>query len=224
MFAGHTENPRTVTVSADKTYTAEFEEIIYSGDCGPIGNESDVTWSLNLCDSTLTISGTGAMKNWGTPNVIPWREYRDNIKTVIVNEGVTSIGGYAFFNCSNLTSVSIPNTVTTIGDRAFYNTPKLWTLTIPNSVTTIGTDAFSSTLQDLYVSWTGTDILTYDQQIVTTNPGVTLHVPCGTEQDYIDKGWDEKCTIEERGGTYNITVETETGDNSQGGVSIRVLP
>ena len=221
---GNTENPRTVTVSADKTYTAEFEPTPRaSGTCGATDHEADVTWTLS-CDSVLTISGTGAMKDWTTSTTIPWDSYKSSIKTVVINDGVTNIGGYAFYNCNNLTSVSIPNTVTTIGKHALRSSQNLLSLTIPNSVTTIGSPAFGRHLQDLYVSWTGTDILTYNQQIVTTNPGVTLHVPCGTEQDYIDKGWDEKCTIEERGGTYNITVETETGDNSQGGVSIRVLP
>ena len=201
-----------------------IEDHLISGTCGATGHESDVTWSFCMTDSVLTISGTGAMKDWTTSTTIPWDSYKSSIKTVVINDGVTNIGGYAFYNCNNLTSVSIPNTVTTIGKHALRSSQNLLSLTIPNSVTTIGSPAFGRHLQDLYVSWTGTDILTYNQQIVTTNPGVTLHVPCGTEQDYIDKGWDEKCTIEERGGTYNVTVETETGDNSQGGVSIRVLP
>ena len=55
---------------------------------------------------------------------------------------VTSIGEYAFANCTNLTSVIIPNSVTTINQYAFYNCNSLTCITIPNSVTNIGTDAF----------------------------------------------------------------------------------
>ena len=55
---------------------------------------------------------------------------------------VTSIGEYAFYNCSGLTSVAIPNSVTSIGDRAFWGCSGLTSVTIPNSVTSIGDFAF----------------------------------------------------------------------------------
>ena len=59
------------------------------------------------------------------------------------NYPVTSIGGYAFYDCSGLTSVTIPNSVTRIGGYAFYNCSSLTSITIPNSVTSIGWGAFS---------------------------------------------------------------------------------
>ena len=58
--------------------------------------------------------------------------------------GVTSIGDYAFRNCSNLTSITIPNSVTSIGDYAFSNCSSLTSITVPNSVTSIGDYAFSN--------------------------------------------------------------------------------
>ena len=58
------------------------------------------------------------------------------------NYSVTSIGEYAFYYCSSLTSITIPNSVTSIGDRAFWNCDNLTSITIPNSVTRIGKAAF----------------------------------------------------------------------------------
>ena len=63
-------------------------------------------------------------------------------KTVTIPNSVTSIGNYAFYNCSELTSVTIPNSVTSIGNYAFRNCSGLTSVTIPNSVTSIGNYAF----------------------------------------------------------------------------------
>ena len=81
-----------------------------SGKCG-----YNLTW--NLSNGVLTISGTGNMYNydWGDS---PWYSNR-NIHTVIINDGVTSIGNFAFPFCYSLTSVTIPNSVTSIGSSAF---------------------------------------------------------------------------------------------------------
>ena len=61
---------------------------------------------------------------------------------IVINEGITSIGSRAFYNCSSITSVSIPNTVTNIGDRAFYNCSSIKTAKIPEGIQTIGDGAF----------------------------------------------------------------------------------
>ena len=98
---------------------------------------AEVTWNLSE-DGTLTISGTGDMEDYYY-NSRPWPI---NIKNVIINNGVTSIGQCAFYNCRFLTSITIPNSVTSIGGNAFYECNKLSSITIPNSVTTIGNNAF----------------------------------------------------------------------------------
>ena len=108
-----------------------------SGTCG--GN---LTWELS-CDSILTIRGTGAMANIGSASDIPWYEYRDAIKSIVIGNGVTSIAGNAFQKCTNLTSVTIPNSVTSIGQVAFYECTALTSVTIPNRVTSIGMGAFT---------------------------------------------------------------------------------
>ena len=76
--------------------------------------DDTVTWSLR--DGTLTIGGTGAMQNYaysdGRTNA-PWFDDRASIRTVIVQNGVTSIGNWAFYRCDALTSVPIPGSSST---------------------------------------------------------------------------------------------------------------
>ena len=106
-----------------------------SGNCG-----DNVTWTLDA-EGTLTISGSGATKDYLSNDRSPF-DHKTDIKKVVINNGVTSIGYCLFLYCSNLTEVSIPNSVTSIGGGAFYQCPSLKNITLPNSVTSIGTDAF----------------------------------------------------------------------------------
>lgn len=97
---------------------------IASGTCG-----DNLTWELTA-DSVLTISGTGTMTNYSSKSSsrAPWYSNRSSIKSVVIEEGVTSIGNYAFNACSGLTSVTIPNSVTSIGNMAFYDCTNLKTV------------------------------------------------------------------------------------------------
>ena len=105
-----------------------------SGTCG-----ENLTWDLT--NGILTISGTGAMTNWEYDGA-PWSSYSGNITSVVIGNGVTSIGDYTFYCCTGLTSATIPNSVTSIGNRAFDSCPRLTSVTIPNNVTSIGSYAF----------------------------------------------------------------------------------
>jgi hypothetical protein len=95
--------------------------------------------------TSVTISGTGDMMNYpyGGDEIIPWFSSRAVLTDVIIEDGITSIGNWAFSGCSGLTSITIPNSVTSIGDRAFSGCSGLNSITIPNSVTSIGSSAFS---------------------------------------------------------------------------------
>jgi hypothetical protein len=105
---------------------------------------AEISWTLSD-DGILTISGTD-MPDYDTNNNIysPWYSQRNNIKKVIIENGVKNIGKSAFYYCSCLTSISIPESVTNIGNSAFYVCSGLTSITIPNSVTSIGMFAFSS--------------------------------------------------------------------------------
>ena len=92
-----------------------FKDNIYdSGSCG-----ENVTWTLTA-DGTLTISGTGAMTDYTYDSRSPWYSCRTYIKRVVMQQGVTSIGDHAFWDCSGLTSVTIPDGVTNVGQSAFW--------------------------------------------------------------------------------------------------------
>ena len=108
---------------------------VASGDCG-----DNLTWTLDD-KGTLTISGTGAMRNYDW-NGSPWFSRSSSVKTVVIGSGVTGIGDCAFYFCEALTSVTIPNSVTSIGEYAFFECSALMSVTIPNSVTSIGNRAF----------------------------------------------------------------------------------
>lgn len=110
--------------------------IIDSGTCG-----DNLEWTLDN-RGILTISGTGKMYNYTYCTYSPWYSYRSSLSTVIIEDGVTCIGDYAFDSCSSLISVTIGNSVTSIGESAFVACRKLPYINIPKSVTNIGEGAF----------------------------------------------------------------------------------
>jgi hypothetical protein len=116
---------------------------VISGTCG-----QNLTWTLDTLTGKFTISGTGAMADYyydGDVQAIPspWNQYTAQIKQVQIGNSVTSIGDYAFYSCTNLTSVTISNSVIAIGQFAFTDCLNLTSITIPNSVTSIGSAVFA---------------------------------------------------------------------------------
>ena len=127
------------------TMTARAAEAA-TGTCG-----ENVTWTLDD-EGTLTISGSGPMKDyyhtteWGgytDSNPVPWASYRSQIKSVVIESGVTTVGNQAFLRCGEMMTISLPATVTSIGDYAFRRCSKLQDFTMPDSITSIGNSALS---------------------------------------------------------------------------------
>lgn len=113
------------------------------------GDGSGVTWQLteNTDDPstyTLTIRGSGAMEDYLISGHQPWRSFRDQITSVVVSPGVTSIGNLAFTRFSKLIHVDIADSVVSIGEQAFSDCSRLTDITVPQSVTYIGVKAFDS--------------------------------------------------------------------------------
>ena len=113
---------------------AELTEPV-SGDCG-----NGVTWTLDV-DGNFTVSGTGDMEF----STCPWNDYKDNIKTVTIEQGVTSIARGAFSSSPNLKKVTLADSVTSIGYAGFAGCSNLAEINLPDSITEIGEYAFTAT-------------------------------------------------------------------------------
>ena len=124
-----------------------------SGDCGPRGvNSGKAKWSYNAATTTLTITGTGATRDYGDTalNLRPWDDYKSEITTVIVGEGIETLGYLNFYNFTALTSVKLPSTLKTIkgGNTmalnygAFRGCTALENITLPDGLTSIDNNAF----------------------------------------------------------------------------------
>lgn len=136
-----------------------------SGTCG-----ANLKWSFDG-SVTLTISGTGAMYSYTSDN-IPWENAKQDIRTVVIGEGATTIGDNAFNGFYNISSLTLPSTLTKIGDSAFRGvgigngttTPPLKTLSIPRNVSYIADNAFSgmSKLESVTVDSANTSFCSED--------------------------------------------------------------
>lgn len=127
MILSETEEPARTSIT-DPGLTA-------SGTCG-----NNATWTLNTYTGVLTISGSGRMTKG------QWSAYETIVKTIVIQDGITSIGEWAFHGFKNLTDITIPNSVTTIEKGAFTSCTSVTNITIPNSVVSIEQAAFSGCL------------------------------------------------------------------------------
>lgn len=112
-------------------------------------------WKFDEATGTLTLDGSGAMKEYTSAAEAPWYSYRDSIAHLVVRSGVTSLSSYAFVGCQNLADVTLPDTLQTIGTMTFYGCDKLDNVTIPASVRTIGSYAFADALSLSRITFAG---------------------------------------------------------------------
>ncbi len=137
---GNMDNPRQVTVLEDVQYFAQCKQLqVAQGSCG-----AGVYWTLDLQTGVLTISGNGAMDNYSSANQAPWYGYLSftTFSSLIIEDGVTHIGNYAFYGCSGLVTLSLPNSVATIGHHAFAECQDLEKVAFGAGLQSIGDYAF----------------------------------------------------------------------------------
>ena len=164
--------PIEINLILEQTDEAEEIELFAanSNSCG-----EGLTWKLSYY-GTLTISGTGKMASY-SPGDAPWYSRRTQIRKITISEGVTSIGEYAFEECTNVTSISIPGSVTELNEYCFSACESMKSITIPQSVTRIADGVFVACekLTDIYYG--GTDASW--KHITSWNAGlggnVTIH-------------------------------------------------
>ena len=106
-----------------------------TGSCGEAA-----FWSLDD-EGTLKVWGSGEMSNYSA-NTVPWKDCRSKIKNIIIGEGITQIGSYAFSNCEKIETVSLPQSLEVINTCAFYTpTDNKGTIILPPNISFIGIDA-----------------------------------------------------------------------------------
>ncbi len=150
-----------------------------SGSCGKSG--ASVNWVYDDKTKTLTITGTGAMKDFGIisagafANVAPWKPYREKCTTVVIGEGVTSIGDYAFYEMKTMTSISIPSTLTSINKRSFENAIALPSIELNEGLTIIEQAAFKGC--------TSLESIEFPDSLTSIGGGATLQAGYGVFQE-----------------------------------------
>ncbi len=139
--ASRSDVPLKKPVKVISSPAAEGIETQAAEESGKVG---DLTWELK--DGTLTISGSGEMIDFDWFDDIHWRspapEVLNRIQHVVIEDGVTSVGNYAFYKCEKLISVQLPKSVTRIGTYAFSGCNVLESIEIPERVTEISKAAF----------------------------------------------------------------------------------
>ena len=158
-----------------------------------------LTWELDLTTGQMVIDGEGDMPNCGSA---PWENYKNEIKSVMISDTVTSIGEYAFSYCMALTNVDMGEGVTEIGTGAFYECMELKEVIIPHSVIEIGSSAFDFCAYMEYLS-IGNGVKTIGENAFSLCHDLTsLEIP------------DSVVTIETRAFAYCDGIETLTIGNS----------
>ncbi|MCQ2071178.1 MAG: leucine-rich repeat protein [archaeon] len=127
-----------IPMSVADSDLSDASTIVVNGDCG-----DGLSYTLDA-DGVLTVSGTGPMYDYNDVPMLVASDggsYADAVKTVVVGEGVTTIGDQAFPYCGSLVSVSVPSTLVSVGHGSFEGCTSLAGISLP-SVTSVGYDAF----------------------------------------------------------------------------------
>ncbi len=179
----------------------------------------EITWDFDESSGILTISGTGNMMNYrfdmDDESLQPeWYDLRDSIKGVVIEEGITSIGAGAFYNCVNLESIKLPDSLKIIGFAPFENCNSITSITIPSNVAFIAEGAFYSCkkLSSIVIENPRCEIFDAFDTILNndvTYNGIIYGYPNSTAQAYAEKyGY----TFESLGAAPEPTTEPTTDE------------
>ncbi len=162
-------------------YICDTCEAAFSGNCSAEDTDS-VTWQLDINTKVLTISGTGAMEDYLMNSTErPWSEYKELFNSVVIEDGVTKIGSYAFYEYGGIGSVEIGKDVSVIGAYSFMCTSIAGTLVIPGNVSKIEQHAFdyNQTLEKVVleegVTYIGTEAFARNKKMVEVTLPVSVN-------------------------------------------------
>ena len=173
-------------------------------------DNSNIKWSFDSKTGTLTISGTGEMDDYNEHDIkAPWKKYNNYMTNIIIENGITSIGNYAF-RCSETFNITIPNSVKNIGKGAFAYCKNLTNVTIPNGVTSINyyTFDFCNSLTNITIPNSVTSIDNYAFSYCYSLKNITI------PNSVTSIGWN---TFEHCSSLTNITIPnsvTSIGDSA----------
>ena len=210
---GNTDNPRQFIATQDTVFTAEFTKKYHCG--------KTLIWSLE--DGILTISGYGDMFNYNaSSNPAPWNSKTVEITSIVLPDGLTSIGTYAFDGLQNRSfkKLIIPQTVTRIGASAFIDCNRLTSIHLPYALEEIGDYAFAecTRINDITILAPETPD-TYEHTFDNVSRLAYLYVPCENKRAYqLDAKWkdfDIQCIGAEQSettATDSVVVVPSTND------------
>ncbi len=153
VTAGKIEESVDATSESTENITVETPEDVpeqgtaTEGGYYGVNMGDNIKWTFDKSTGTLRFSGKGDMNNilnGSRGERAPWynSDYRDSITNIVIEEGITSVGSWAFISLVNVTTVTIPSTVTVIQPHAFQNCQGIKCMNLPNGLTAIGTNAF----------------------------------------------------------------------------------
>lgn len=173
--------------ASNPTLDNEIVSILANADndsvSGSLGD--NCKYSFDSATGTLTISGSGSTPNCsGGYSSIPWNSNKSYITSIVVQEGVTSIGNYMFRGCSNVESVSLPSTLVSIGENAFQYCSSLVDITIPSSVETISSGAFieCTSLTNILVDSDNPNYTSVGGVLFSKDKTQLVEYPCGSSR------------------------------------------
>lgn len=139
-FVNYTNNDVYLNDEIKNKISYSNDDILIKGDCG-----KNVAFTLTK-GGVLTLSGSGATDNFHSAKSPEWVEYKDLIKEVIVNEGITSLGSMIFRHCKGIEKITLPESLTGISQYALGGCVSLDNLTLPKNIAEIGKNVVSGTV------------------------------------------------------------------------------
>lgn len=181
---GCTDNPRTFVATQDMVFTAEFSDHLICG--------SNLEWSYE--NGVLAIAGDGDMYDYKS-GTAPWKKYQEEISSIVLPDGLTSIGDYAFYGLQNraLKKIIIPQTVTRIGTYAFAECNRLTSIHLPYGLESIGDYAFAGCTRINDITCLAPETPdTYEHTFEEVSRLAYLYVPCENKRAYLlDSHWKD---------------------------------